>query len=203
MGGNVITGENPNPSSSNPKLCSNVGDWMVGTKEGKEIEYFLVDGSTPCNSIVSRFLSTSGTNSSKLDSIVFFGDSTMGMLVGQFSKPMKRMNKSWPTRCSTVEILGFSRAPDWLPPSSSSKLWPVGPAANGLQNPWCHDCSGCDYLSFESESPTNNSSTLMGSLQLTSAEYIPMEFALDVTLQTTAGRTTQETIYAYLEKTYR
>lgn len=64
-----------------------------------------------------------------------------------------------------------------------------GPVSNGLEHPGCTDCGGCDAFLSTCDYSSQTTVTL---------EYLPMEFVLDVELQSTFARTTQENILHYL-----
>merc|ERR1719494_1417948 len=79
----------------------------------------------------------------------------------------------------------MKRALQWSPPSTTVE----GPLKNGLENHFCSDCSGCRGFIYESP--------------FMDIEYIPVEFAKDVEVQTDDTRTTQETVAKYLKSTTR
>ena len=71
----------------------------------------------------------------------------------------------------------------WTPPKSTE-----GPVGYGKHRPGCRDCSDCQpYLCTGGDTH-----------QKQSLEFLPVEFARDVTLQTAAFNTSQEVVAEYL-----
>jgi hypothetical protein len=114
--------------------------------------------------------------------VVFLGDSTMSRLALAFQGKTRRMlNENCPkhaTRCDFAQYLSVSKGKWTKPPPT------CGPTDYGLQNPWCTDCSGCNAFLCENETH--------------SVEYLPVEFACDVEIQTARHVTTQSVVANYL-----
>jgi len=127
----------------------------------------------------------------------FFGDSTMKLMMAQYA--LARINQSaqdrgcqcqfnkTAPRCDMYEVLGLTK-------KESAWTYPVrnmeGPLHYGLDNPHCQDCSGCNSELVECESSRCNYTTI---------SYLGVEFARDVTMQTSDTTTTQGTIAKYLQ----
>ena len=119
------------------------------------------------------------------ENIALLGDSTMWRLSKNFalreaSREASRettLKGRHSTRCGLATYLGAPRADNWTLPSAVQ-----GPVHYGLQHHFCADCSGCD-----------------ASLRA-NVEYIPVEFANDVEIQTNSLRTTQQVVGEYLSK---
>ena len=111
------------------------------------------------------------------ENIALLGDSTMWRLSKNFAFREASRETRHSTRCGLATYLGAPRADNWTLPSAVQ-----GPVKYGLQHHFCADCSGCDA------SLTAN------------VEYIPVEFANDVEIQTNSLRTTQEVVGEYLSK---
>lgn len=133
-------------------------------------------------------------------SIVFLGDSTMKALYEIIASQWKKgrnVTEVEASRCGMMEFLG-------LPPSSTgwtkpaeflSSLGPVGPVRYGLSSPYCTDCYACYARSKVDLSPASP-------LAVSSLHLLPLEFALDVELQTDGASTTQEVYFKYLGGKY-
>ncbi|CAG2217690.1 unnamed protein product [Mytilus edulis] len=78
-------------------------------------------------------------------------------------------------RCNLISYMGQQRRSNWTKPSSTE-----GPVGYGLTHPFCTDCSGCNSALFN-----------CGEIKI---EYISVEYARDVEIQSTIGNTTQEAI---------
>lgn len=115
--------------------------------------------------------------------VVFLGDSTMSHLAKQYrmqhTTRHHRCSKS-ASRCNLDEYLGIQKS-IWIHPPSM-----CGPVAYGLGHPWCTDCSGCN--AFLCGNTTH------------SVEYVPIEFACDVSMQSDIHTTTQSVISHYLRQ---
>jgi hypothetical protein len=141
-----------------------------------------------------------GTSVSRL---LFFGDSNMQRLVLatvgkhptlKLVTSKKLQSAEW--RCQVPEYMGFERSARWESPEEVfHELGTVGPHKYGLENHWCTDCSTCETQRYEQQVGGGN-------YQLTSLEMLPMEYALDVEVQTVRGRTTQESAWAFVLDNY-
>jgi len=69
----------------------------------------------------------------------------------------------------------------------------AGPYTHGLREPYCPDCSTCDPELYEFTHRNTSVSEVF------SAEYFPLLFGKDVTLQSKQYRTTQEHLVQYLK----
>ena len=117
----------------------------------------------------------------------FLGDSTMMLTarLANFSSKYEREPMHVARgRCSQLKHLGFSalQSNDWVKPNATMG---EGPAMYGLEHPSCKDCSGCN-------------SYRLGLNQ--TLEYLAVEFARDVEMQTSMTKTTQETTALYLSR---
>ena len=122
--------------------------------------------------------------------ILFMGDSTMYKLWKEARVFQKR--QSFPSRmiatsrCDWLKSFGIKPSKVWEKPNLTKE----GPAAYGLENHWCTDCSGCNsHVLFIKEGPDS---------QILLTDYIAVEFSRDVEMQSDLGNTTQETISRYL-----
>ena len=128
----------------------------------------------------------------ELGHLVFLGDSQMYHLTRSFSKIMGNCTliKSG-SRCGETNgylgIEALSSDGEFVHPGQSE-----GPVAHGLQNlgSGCRDCAGCDAMLFKCR---DGSHEMM-------IEYIAIEFARDVSLQSSLYKTTQENVGYYLSK---
>lgn len=103
------------------------------------------------------------------------------------------------SRCDWLQSFGIEPSKVWRKPNPRKE----GPIQYGLKNHWCTDCSGCNsYVVFpqgqrmEGNVPGSN---------FLSINYIAVEFARDVEMQSILGNTTQQTLSRYLlskHKTY-
>lgn len=159
-------------------FCGEDGDWINATWVSKD----CATSRPQCKiqDTVQRF------KKERRPRLIFLGDSTIKHLAETmrtyFSNGAVTKNSDI---CHTIEVLlMMERASFWSPPSSRE-----GPLKNGLENHFCSDCSGCWGFVFESPA--------------IDIEYIPVEFAKDVELQTEDTRTTQETIAKYLKSSTR
>ena len=87
-----------------------------------------------------------------------------------------RRNVAQGSRCGDEALLGFQTSETWEKPPIM-----YGPLENGLLNPHCRDCGGCNA----------HIETFGDSLQFS---FIAMEYCRDMSLQTTTRSTTQEII---------
>ena len=87
-------------------------------------------------------------------------------------------------RCNVGQFLGMKTVPseNWSKPEYGKE----GPLAFGLSNPGCADCSSCTAWRNGEAAP--------------SVDYLPVEFARDVEIQTDATSTTQEAVGQYLAR---
>ncbi|CAC5392734.1 unnamed protein product [Mytilus coruscus] len=118
------------------------------------------------------------------NSLVFLGDSCMYRLFltimrkKGFCKIKKQVN-----RCSLISYLGKKRCSKWTKPSSTE-----GPYSYGLTHPFCTDCSGCNSALYN-----------CGEIKI---EYISVEYARDVEIQSTTSNTTQEAVSLYFNSNF-
>ncbi len=124
------------------------------------------------------------TTASKM---LFLGDSTVYRMFNSDSTSKCRCKSSISSgRCNLIKALGLTRATKWTAPSQNE-----GPLHFGRKHPFCTDCSGC------------NMKLCVGPLKTPSCiqqNYIPIEFARDVEMQTKKSATTQEMLTEYLSK---
>ncbi|XP_063404450.1 uncharacterized protein LOC134687921 [Mytilus trossulus] len=117
-------------------------------------------------------------------SVVFLGDSCMYRLflviLGK-KRPCKVQKQA--DRCNLISYLGQQRRSNWTKPSSEE-----GPVGYGLTHPFCTDCSGCNSALFS-----------CGEIK---TEYISVEYARDVEIQSTIGNTTQEVVSLYFNSNF-
>ena len=96
-------------------------------------------------------------------------------------------------RCNWLQSFGIKPSKMWQKPNPKKE----GPVAYGLNNPWCTDCSGCNsYVVFPIGKTLRQ--TILGT-HLLAMDYIAVEFARDVEMQSVLGNTTQETLSRYLQ----
>jgi len=120
--------------------------------------------------------------------VLFLGDSTMWRLFTHSSIhqcPAQKVMRS--SRCRWIEDFGMTRLPVWTPPEAKME----GPVDYGKTHPFCTDCSGC---SSEFRTGVTNTDSCV------QQNYIAVEFARDVEMQTTVGKTTQESLSYFLGK---
>ncbi|CAG2205017.1 unnamed protein product [Mytilus edulis] len=86
-------------------------------------------------------------------------------------------------RCNLISYLGQQKRSNWTKPSSTE-----GPVGYGLTHPFCTDCSGCNSALFN-----------CGEIKM---EYISVEYARDVEIQSTIGNTTQEAVSLYFNSNF-
>ena len=135
--------------------------------------------------------------------VLFMGDSTMFRLWREaraFQNGEPLLSKIITTgRCNWLRSFGIKPSKVWRKPNPKKE----GPALYGLENPWCTDCSGCSsYVVFPKGKKLKQK--ILGTHFLT-MDYIAVEFARDVEMQSVYGNTTQETLSRYLQlqfKTY-
>jgi len=159
-------------------VCGEDGDWI----DLNWVSEDCVTSSPQCDLLRSPDWSSN----EQPPRLVFLGDSTMKYLAETFKTffPKGSVTKR-SDNCHTIEeMLMMERAAYWSPPTSTE-----GPLKNGLENNFCSDCSGCMGFLYES--------------QYMDIQYIPVEFARDVELQSSDTRTTQETVVKYLKATSR
>jgi len=159
-------------------VCGNDGDWVNATWISPDCDTSIAQ----CN-LVPLLQPFAKAHPPRL---IFLGDSTIKHLAETIRTffPNGEVTKRSDI-CHTIEVLlMMERASFWYPPSSTE-----GPLKSGLENHFCSDCSGC--WGFVYESPFMD------------IEYIPVEFARDVELQTADTRTTQETVAKYLKASSR
>ena len=162
--------EGENESTSNQYLCGHSGSWNG-----------------------AQWLHNNCKQYPKLNTVkaIFLGDSTMLRLSRAFISATEqtlrvtcKIVRFAPVpRCGMMEYLGITRAKVWEKPNQSTN---VGPLAFGLGHPFCNDCSGCDP--YEAKCPRFG------------IEYLPVEFAKDMELQSNFSLFTQENIRLYLSR---
>ena len=114
----------------------------------------------------------------------FFGDEQMGHLIRNLKYPFEHYIVKKGFRCRFMEYIGIDREniTEWKKPNITQ-----GPVAYGLQHPYCSDTAGHKHLLIQA---TNRSNYL---------EYLMIDFANDVEMQTLQTTTTQETAALYLK----
>ena len=111
--------------------------------------------------------------------ILFIGDSTMKRLY-YHTLPEKNLTVDTITeRCNWIENFGMTKSKIWNPP-----LKTMGPVAYGLKNSWCTDCNGC-------QSQIHGLGLKYVEKNMTIYNYIAVEFAKDVEMQSELGNTTR------------
>lgn len=109
--------------------------------------------------------------------------------------------------CQNLLYYGLPpRTDGWIPPDPSKG---EGPVSFGLDNPYCTDCKKCWNVLLEEENPSSSSllpippsaGTDSGSTSVRrrGIEYLVVEYARDVSIQTLVTKTTQETAAYYLD----
>ena len=135
--------------------------------------------------------------------VLFMGDSTMHMLYEEARAlqsgelPSSKIIKTY--RCHRLKAFGIKPAKVWNKPNPKKE----GPLKYGLSHPGCTDCNGCNtYVVIPKGRPLKQ--TVL-STSFLSMDYIALDFARDVEMQSVLGNTTQETLSRYLQlehKTY-
>ena len=134
--------------------------------------------------------------------VLFMGDSTMYRLWREarvfqnatFIVPSKIITTD---RCSWLQSFGIKPSKVWQKPDPKKE----GPVAHGLKNPWCTDCSGCDsYVVFPKKDQLKQ---IIPGTNSISMDYIAVEFARDVEMQSVFGNTTQKTLSKYLQSEHK
>ena len=140
---------------------------------------------TECSQMIISIVKHMG-----LRGILFLGDSTMSYLWKEAHKiehryplPSKNIASS---RCDWLQSFGIKPSKVWRMPNRTRE----GPVAYGLDHHWCTDCSGCN--TFMAVPKSNEDNKLL-------MDYIAVEFARDVEMQSVYGNTTQETLSRYLQ----
>lgn len=156
----------------------------------------VVGGDLATNTLqkVCTFSNTSSCRLPPANSIVFMGDSTMWKL-SQSSGSAVDFGAGpctitpWLGTCSFAKYMGFTAVneTDWVYPSDNT----LGPNIKMAVHPGCTGCSGCPPSLRQCSDP----SKLL--------EYLPVEYARDVEVQTTNGTkvhmsTTQAHVGRYL-----
>lgn len=117
----------------------------------------------------------------------FFGDSNMATLLVHLkslyphSVSIKRNESRTKDKCALMKYFGMKAASPWVPPNENLLQGPVG---YGKHNPFCSDMMGW-------------SPNMIGNEERT-LEFLNIEFAQDVEVQTPTTSTTQETAALYL-----
>ena len=139
-------------------------------------------GSDSCHTLFKHIMTK------KVLSVLFLGDSTMSRTFSSTSEYKCGCQSMLQTsRCDLIEKFGMKRASKWKPPISNEE----GPLSYGKKHPFCTDCSGC---------PSNICVGAKRTEKCIEENFISVEFAKDVEMQTGASGTTQETVALYLEK---
>jgi len=139
---------------------------------------------SPECALMIRALLPTGAASESI-SWAFIGSSTMWRTFGQIRR-VHGVDRRWhghrgtSGRCDLHKFFNVKPAANWSLPDIGKE----GPHLFGKDHPGCTDCSGCNAWRSGETSP--------------SVEYIPIEFARDVEIQTQSTRTTQETVSRYL-----
>lgn len=110
--------------------------------------------------------------------VLFLGDSTIFRASAHFAGSHKCF----------ITNTKLSRCGDYGIKNKALRRWPPlaceGPAAYGLKKRGCRDCDGCNGIHFNCSGSS-----------VASFEYIPLEFAVDLTLQTDMFETSQENLF--------
>ncbi len=135
-------------------------------------------------------------------SLILFGDSTMKALFEMLQSHWRKgkvLAESEASRCGMMSFLGLPpSSTGWIPPSDfRSSLGPVGPVAFGLSSPYCTDCLAC-----YARSKVNSHPPPFGPSAVVALHLLPLEFALDVELQTDGANTTPMVYSKYLQGKY-
>ncbi|XP_052084424.1 uncharacterized protein LOC127721669 [Mytilus californianus] len=118
------------------------------------------------------------------NSLVFLGDSSMYRLFMTIMRKKRSCNVlKQANRCNLISYLGQQRRSKWTKPSSTE-----GPYSYGLTHPFCTDCSGCSSALYNCED--------------IKIEYISVEYARDVEIQSTTSNSTQGAVSLYLNSNF-
>ena len=179
-----------------PLACTLRGSWVSLSPDvdgsGDGLQWSRTD---LCNDAIARFL-----HPERARSWVLLGDSTMGRLwewgimqqmrPGWSSPGCKVLNSSG--RCDMLAYLGFPRAAHWNPPQRSRE----GPGVStyGSEHPFCITASAKYAVkeACDGHEP--------GAIDMVTVEYLPVQQARDVELQSPTTPTTQDTVAAYYEQ---
>jgi len=123
--------------------------------------------------------------------IVLIGDSTMAHMVVHLedfacSGGLTLLRKG--ERCTTMEFMGIERSPVWNKPTRRQ-----GPLDWAKDHPFCQDCEGCEARQIRCNMHDAN-----GHTRTANVEYIGIEFAQDVELQSVESNTSQGVVGEYL-----
>ncbi len=125
----------------------------------------------------------------------FFGDSTMKIMVrqnslsqmNQMAQDLCHCQKKTAPRCHMYDVFQLiKKESNWTRPIHGFE----GPVDYGLHNPHCQDCFGCSSVFMECQGST--------ACNYTTVSFFGVEFARDVTMQTSNTTTTQGAIASYL-----
>ena len=126
-----------------------------------------------------------------LQGVLFLGDST----IARFWREARELQHRNPvsakiittSRCNWLQSFGIKPSTVWKEPNRTRE----GPVLYGSEHHWCTDCSGCN--SFVVIPKRKEESFFL-------MDYIAVEFARDVEMQSINGNTTQETLSKYLKQ---
>lgn len=147
----------------------------------------IIHSKSPQNSIIASFDSKRWA---------FFGDSTMQIMVrqnsitqlNQIASDLCHCQKKTAPRCNMYHVFQLSKKEaHWTRPIPGVE----GPVDYGLHNPHCQDCSGCSSVLMECPGRFK--------CNYTTISFFGVEFARDVTMQTSNTTTTQGAIATYLQ----
>ena len=128
----------------------------------------------------------------KVSKVLYLGDASMYQLFKAKSQNYNcacshTVNAS---RCNLMEMLGLKRASHWKAPTIKES----GPVAYGKEHPFCMDDSDC---------PSTICVDSIKKTECIEQNFLSVEFAKDVEMQTETTRTTQETVALYLKTQVR
>jgi len=119
---------------------------------------------------------------------VFIGDTSIRYLFDEFRKPFAHTSWNSSDRCHLNDFFAFPKPNNWHKPSPHE-----GPLAYGLAHTNCQDCPDCHHVLQHGLRPNASS-----------VEYLSVEFARDVGIQTPTYSTTQENlVHLYLTPRYK
>ncbi|CAK0900361.1 unnamed protein product [Prorocentrum cordatum] len=181
-------------NSSSHEVCSGGGGW-----HGNPLTWHPDKSSScPMNFSWSSYARHCGEDASDVthSRFLFLGDSTMNLL---YSRLHPIFDSAWhdtavsKNDCDRMEFLGLDPAPEWVPPPQG-----FAPLFKGLTHPYCQDTPSLRCYRGQVSVASGNVSKQC----VLDFEYVPVEYAIDVSLQTNETNTTQGTIAAYVKKRY-
>lgn len=127
--------------------------------------------------MLAAFLKAFRGDLPKMDGhLLIIGDSTMSRLFDSFKEYYPRVDYRTSGHCDLNQFFNFTKADPWLSPSSDE-----GPCNKPITN--CQDCHGCNHRIHPRLE-----------VGVPSVEYLGIEFARDVEIQTPKFSTTQENL---------